>query len=82
MRTIWPGLSVGCREGGAGDGKEAMVGGWVAARGWEWPAGWEAPTFQTAVAQMPSQPGPGPSSPLTSFPAPLPRRPPFACHVD
>lgn len=42
----------------------------------------EAPTFQTTAAQMPSQPWPGPSNPLTSFPAPFPCGPPSACHVD
>lgn len=36
----------------------------------------EALAFQTAAAQMPSQPWPGPSNPLTSFPAPPPSQAP------
>lgn len=69
----WAGGMWAAGRGGAGDGKEAMVGGWMAGLGWEWPDP-EAPTFQTAAAQMPSQPWPGPSNPLTSFPAPLPHK--------
>lgn len=37
----------------------------------------EALAFQTAAAQMPSQPWPGPSNPLTSFPAPPPSQAPL-----
>ena len=59
---------MGCREGRSRRLERGHGGRVDGGLGWEWP-GPEAPTFQTAAAQMPSQLRPGPSNPLTSFPA-------------
>lgn len=67
---------MGCREGRSRRRERGHGGRVDGGLGWEWP-GPEAPTFQTAAAQMPSQLRPGPSNPLTSFPAPPPCRPPL-----